>query len=48
MTREAERNEVEPSEEEMEDDSTRAAVEIRRPRDKTTDPKDEDMLDEDT
>ena len=45
---EAEQNEVEQSEEEIEDDGTRAAVEIRRPRDETTDPEDEDMLDEDT
>ena len=32
----------------MEDDGTGAAVEIRRPRDETTDPEDEDMSDEDT
>ena len=40
VTREAEQNEIEPSKEEMEDDVTGAAVEIRRPRDETTDPKD--------
>ena len=32
----------------MEDDDTGAAVEIRRPRDETMDPKDEDTLEEDT
>ena len=48
VTGEAERNEVEPFEEEMEDDGTGAMVEIRKPRDETTDPEDEDMLDEDT
>ena len=48
VTGEAKQNKVEPFEEELEDDSTRAAVEIRRPRDETTDLEDEDMLDEDT
>ena len=48
VTWEAERNEVKQSEEEMEDDDTGAAVEIRRPRDEITDPEDEDMSNEDT
>ena len=47
MTGETKRNEVEQSEEEMEDDSTRAAVEITMPRDETTDPEDEEMSDKD-
>ena len=48
VTGEVERNEVKQSKEEMEDDSTRATVEIRRPRDKSTDLEDEDTLEEDT
>ena len=48
VTREAERNNVEQSKEEMEDDGTGATVEIKRPRDETTDPEDDDMSNEDT
>jgi hypothetical protein len=47
-TGEAERNEVEESEEETEDDNTGAAVEIRKSRDESTDSEDEDMSKEDT
>ena len=48
VTGEAERNEVEHSEEEMEDDGRGATAEIRRPRDESTDPKDDDISEEDT
>ena len=37
---EAKRNEVKESEEEPEDDDTGTAVEIRRPRNESTDPED--------
>ena len=47
VTEEAERNEVEHSEEAMEDDGRRAAVE-RRPRDESTDTEDDDTSKEDT
>ena len=48
VTGEAKRNEVEQSEEEIEDDNTRATVEITRPRDESTDPKDDNISKEDT
>ena len=45
--REAERNEVEQSKEEKGDDGLGAAMEIKRPRDETLDPEDEDTSKED-
>jgi hypothetical protein len=45
-TGEAERNEVEESEEGMEDDNTRATVEIRKSGDESTDSEDEDTSEE--
>jgi hypothetical protein len=45
-TKEAEQNEVEESEEGMEDDNTGAAVEIRKSGDESTDFEDEDTLEE--
>ena len=47
LKREAEQNEVEHSEEEMEDDGRRAVVE-RRPMDESTNTKDDNTLEEDT
>jgi hypothetical protein len=48
VTGEAERNEVEESEEGTEDDNTGVAVEIRKSGDESTDSEDEDMSEEDT
>jgi hypothetical protein len=47
-TGEVEQNEVEESEEEMEDDNTKAAVEIRKSGDESTDSEDEETSEDDT